>query len=317
MPTENKVCKCEVCGEVFETYQTLNSHIKKQHHLSSKEYYDKYFKKPGEGFCLCCGKPVIFRCITIGYPQFCSSKCSHTPPFNPFSRKNFKNHKQEHDRKKFGCDYSTQNEEVKQKILSGKYKHSSDFLNQKLQLDNSHITIVEHNKTNLYTLHCSVCNKDFELGHSFIYNRISRHQNVCPICCPTETIMSSSIFEKQMVSEIKKIYKGTVKTNDRTAIKPKELDAYLPELNLAFEFDGLYFHADPRLFKPDDKIAKRGNKTAKEIWEYDSQKNIDCQENGITLVRIKELDWKQNKQAEINKIYKYIIEYTKKEVKND
>ena len=51
------------------------------------------------------------------------------------------------------------------------------------------------------------------------------------------------------------------------------------------------------------------------IWF--SKKNIDCQENGITLVRIKELDWKQNKQAEIDKIYKYIIEYTKKEVKND
>ena len=51
------------------------------------------------------------------------------------------------------------------------------------------------------------------------------------------------------------------------------------------------------------------------IWF--SKKNIDSQENGITLVRIKELDWKQNKQAEIDKIYKYIIEYTKKEVKND
>lgn len=128
--------------------------------------------------------------------------------------------------------------------------------------------------------------------------------------------MSSSIYEKQMVTEIKKIYKGKVLTNDRTAIKPRELDAYLPDLRLGFEFDGYYFHADPRFFKETDFIGKKG-KTAKEIWEDDKAKDLMCENAGIKLVRINEYDWKNDKEnciKNMEKIINTLIEYTQNEV---
>lgn len=308
--------KCVICGEVFDTIWKLYGHLKKVHKLTAKEYYDKFFKKPEEGKCLCCGKPTKLRSIKDGYTIFCSSKCSHTPPFNPFCTKKFKKKKMEHDRKKFGCDFSTQNEEIKKKIVDALHRRSANLLQQKLQPDNSHITVVNHDKSDVYKLHCSVCNNEFELRHNFIYNRISRHQNVCPYCCPTEILMSSSIYEKQMVTEIKKIYKGKVLTNDRTAIKPRELDAYLPDLRLGFEFDGYYFHADPRFFKETDFIGKKG-KTAKEIWEDDKAKDLMCENAGIKLVRINEYDWKKDKEnciKNMEKIINTLIEYTQKEV---
>ena len=48
--------------------------------------------------------------------------------------------------------------------------------------------------------------------------------------------------EIELCKFIKSIYSGQVLENDRTVIKPKELDIYLPELRLAFEYDGKYWH---------------------------------------------------------------------------
>lgn len=71
---------------------------------------------------------------------------------------------------------------------------------------------------------------------------------------------------------------------------------YIPELKLAFEFDGTYWHADPRFFKDTD-VIRQSNKTAKEIWEYDNNKIIQAKEKGITLYRIKEFEWKNDKES--------------------
>ena len=79
---------------------------------------------------------------------------------------------------------------------------------------------------------------------------------------------------------------------------------YLPELNLAFEFDGKYWHADPRFYEPDTVI--HSGITAKDIWEQDHKKDLLCENKGILLVRIKEYDWLHNQDAEKNKILNII-----------
>ena len=298
--------KCQLCYCEFETSSGLVNHIKYTHKITKKDYYDKFLKKPDEGKCLICQAETSLGSIATGYKNYCSRNCSSKGPNNPFRSEEFKKNKKKHDQDKFGCDFSTQNEEVKKKILAGKYQHSVNLLNTKLQEHNSHITCIEHSKSGIYKLHCSVCNQDMELGHSFIYNRISREQNVCINCCPSEILMSSSIMEKEMCSEIRKIYKNTIKTNDRTIIKPKEIDVYLPDIKLAFEFDGKYYHADPNFFKPDDYIKQKG-KYAKEIWEYDANKIKLCEEQGVKLIRIKEYDWTTNKQKELDKIKEAIV----------
>jgi hypothetical protein len=49
----------------------------KEHHISTKFYYDKYLRKEGEGFCIRCKEEVRFGTLTTGYKnQFCSSECS-------------------------------------------------------------------------------------------------------------------------------------------------------------------------------------------------------------------------------------------------
>lgn len=66
---------------------------------------------------------------------------------------------------------------------------------------------------------------------------------------------------------IKIIISKDIIYNDRKIIKPYELDIYIPEYNLAFEYDGKRWH--------------NNNKN-------DEIKNNICQENKIKLIRIKE-----------------------------
>ncbi len=67
-----------------------------------------------------------------------------------------------------------------------------------------------------------------------------------------------------------------IKTNDRTVISPHELDIYLPEYNLAFEYNGLFWHSE------------RAGKNA----TYHLNKNITCERVGVRLVQIFEDEWR-------------------------
>lgn len=65
-------------------------------------------------------------------------------------------------------------------------------------------------------------------------------------------------------------------------------------MNIAFEFDGTYWHCDPRFYAP-DYIMKVKNITAKEIWEKDAEKDQLCLDKNVILYRVKEYDWKNDK----------------------
>lgn len=69
-------------------------------------------------------------------------------------------------------------------------------------------------------------------------------------------------------------YKGNVEYNSRKIISNGEIDIYLPELKLAFEFNGNYWHSD----KQKDKC-------------YHLMKSIKCGKQGIRLVHIFEYEW--------------------------
>ena len=61
---------CKICNEKHD----LRTHLK-VHSITSKEYYDRFIKKPDEGICPVCGKETKFLGITKGYRTWCSNKC--------------------------------------------------------------------------------------------------------------------------------------------------------------------------------------------------------------------------------------------------
>ena len=48
--------KCAICNEKFNSIVNLTNHIIYFHKLNKNNYYDKYFRKPGEGICPICGE---------------------------------------------------------------------------------------------------------------------------------------------------------------------------------------------------------------------------------------------------------------------
>lgn len=83
----------------------------------------------------------------------------------------------------------------------------------------------------------------------------------------------------------------------------------MPDIKVGIEYDGEYWHADPRRFKPTDVIK---DKTAQEIWDRDKRKNLLCESKGINLLRIKEYDYKQDRAKILTDLYKYIIKCNQK-----
>lgn len=139
------------------------------------------------------------------------------------------------------------------------------------------------NSKNKIKLKCLICNSIFNVYKSTLNRYLLNNSDICPTCFPRINNISNE--EKKLVDYIKSIYNGEIIENDRNILNGQELDIYLPQLKIAFEFNGLYWHSD--LYK--DK-------------NYHLNKTVKCEKQGIQLIHIFENEWINNK----NKIEKYI-----------
>lgn len=88
---------------------------------------------------------------------------------------------------------------------------------------------------------------------------------------------AGSSFERQVLSFIQENYIGEIVGNTRQLIG-KEIDIYLPTLNLAFECNGTYWHSE------------LNGRTR----SYHLDKTNKCKDAGVHLVHIWEHDWNLN-----------------------
>lgn len=91
---------------------------------------------------------------------------------------------------------------------------------------------------------------------------------------------SSSAKEKELLEYVKSLYNGTVIESSSSIIHPKQLDLYLPDIGLAFEFNGLYWHSSK--FKD---------------TKYHQEKSMRCMERGVRLIHIWEDDWDRKQEV--------------------
>lgn len=108
--------------------------------------------------------------------------------------------------------------------------------------------------------------------HGYFWQKPSNHifGQGCKKC-----FKDKSNIEKDFLCFIKSIYDGDIIENDRTILKGKELDVYIPEKNIAFEVNGLMWHSEK--FNEDKK--------------YHLKKTELCNQEGIKLIHIFEDEW--------------------------
>jgi hypothetical protein len=135
-------------------------------------------------------------------------------------------------------------------------------------------------KTKVKLLH-TVCNKtylvkpnDFQQGHR------------CPYCATRD---SNRHKENGFIQYMKDEYDTKIQVNTRHILSGnKELDVYIPEANVAIEFDGLYWHR----YIPDNSRGKN----------YHLDKTMECEAKGIQLIHIFEDEWDKKKNIVKSKI---------------
>jgi very-short-patch-repair endonuclease len=105
---------------------------------------------------------------------------------------------------------------------------------------------------------------------------------------------------KKEIQIVKEIRNKKLKVVESYRIDTKICDIYIPKFNLIIEYNGDYWHCNPKKYEP-NFINKVKNKTAKEIWDYDKSKVDLILEKGYNLEIVWESDLKKNPDI-INKI---------------
>lgn len=231
--------KCNICGKEYKNIQPLSKHITSFHNMSKQLYYDKYMKQPNEGICLLCNEPTHFYGIDRGYNKYCCKSCQVKAQGNgkKINHINMWNIRRQHI-----IDYEKANNCTHITKLIDLYGRDWQRLN---------IPIIHVSKMYQY-----VDNKYLDIIKSFKYKPMS----------------GRSHKEKNILKYIN--YNGKILENTKAIISPLELDLYFPELKLAVEYNGTWYHS----------------LEAGMVKDYHLRKSIMCRNKGIRLIHIYEFE---------------------------
>ena len=217
---------------------------------------------------------------------------------NPIQSKEVQEKRKETCKEKYGVEYPAQAIKVKEKFKEQRRLNHWQTFCSLLKEKNivSLFSEEEYIKDTGRRFKCLICGKEFESEGTCDYDKehpnddsTYRTLSICHLYCPHCFKARYSKKEKEVAEFVKSIYSGEILENDRKILEGKELDIYLPQLNLGIEFDGDYWH------------SKEG------AQERDERKNQLCEEKGIHLIRIKEEDWDTDKEKVKEEIKKYIL----------
>lgn len=190
--------------------------------------------------------------------------------------------------KKFGVEWTAQNDKIRAKQIATSLKNhgvdnpsKSDKIKDKIRKSNietkhevtlkSDNNIIDILADNNYLMKCE-SGHDFTINRVLYYKRRETNTTICTKCNPISKNISG--LEIGLYNFIKSVYNGTIYQNVKNIINPYELDIYIPDLSLALEFNGLYWH---------NELNKPSN--------YHKMKTDMCIEQNIQLLHIWEDDW--------------------------
>ena len=173
----------------------------------------------------------------------------------------------------FGVDHHLSHPDIIKKRVDSYCKNITNKIKSKLPNNIIYIDRKSNgnNSDNIIKLKCLECDNEFNINRQYLVNRLKIENNICLICNPI--LSGKSNMELELLNSIEENYKYEILTNNKSIING-ELDIYLPDLNLAFEFNGLYWHSE--IYK--DR-------------KYHLEKTKKCNDIGIQLIHIWEDDW--------------------------
>lgn len=209
----------------------------------------------------------------VDYPQQCNDilqRSLNTKELKYGDRNwNNPNKMKETNLLKYGFEYAQQSPDIIRKQIETMYLNQYPNMLKRYES----FKIIDYKENGEMTLKCdNEKDHNFDIFYKLLWNRSKRNSTLCTICNPIDKNISG--VEISLLGFIKSKYSGEIITTDRSVISPYELDIFLPELKIAFEFNGLYWHSDEHKDK-----------------NYHLMKTNMCEEKGISLIHIWEDDW--------------------------
>jgi len=137
-------------------------------------------------------------------------------------------------------------------------------------------------KNNIYSWKCTKCGNEFKTHiHTTRHLSEKGSLSICPRCLNCYPFIEN-LFVSKTELELRifcQQYFSKLQHNIKTIITPYELDIYIPEIKLALEFNGDYFHS-----------IEAGTPTG-----YHLMKTKMCENLNIRLIHIWEYQWNNNK----------------------
>jgi hypothetical protein len=159
------------------------------------------------------------------------------------------------------------------KLIEIKNKKLKDKIESRLKTYNQYELIdIEFNKFKRnIIIFCGLCLNNFNINREDFYIRYREKTTICTNCNPHNSNISGQ--QEELSKFIRENYNGEI-LNNKKIIYPQEIDIYLPDLKLGFEFNGLWWHSEEQKGK-----------------HYHKNKSKKCAEIGIELIHIWGDDW--------------------------
>lgn len=280
--------KCLVC-ENYENdaLKKFSDHLRKEHNLNSFEYTIQYLHAGKRPTCIECG--ALTRFSSYSFKEYCKDHArlamSKAGKIGGKVKRTWSKGKSKADDPRIAAQalqisgdgnpfFGKKHSQETRESISASKTLSKTKLSDRLKERSDEFELVSSasdyfSRQRQYLLfRCVVCKTEQEKTLQ-AFERGSR----CYKCHP----VGVSNWELEVFDFVSSIEKN-VESGNRTAIKPKELDIYVPEKNFAIECHGLYAHseASPRGIKPDTH----------------SQKREMCENNNIRLMQVFWDEWR-------------------------
>lgn len=135
--------KCRICNHLCKDVTKHSFHA---HNITSKKYYDLFYKNTNDGTCKICNKNTRYKSLIKGYNTYCSDICSSKDPkknnriSKTVSSKDCQSQTKNTNLKKYGREYVLQLSDTKQKSKNTNLKRygtiyplQSDIIKKKLK----------------------------------------------------------------------------------------------------------------------------------------------------------------------------------------
>lgn len=291
---------CKICGRKFATWKGFGYHVHLGHNISCAEYYKKYIDtSKNVGKCLACGKPTPFLTLREGFQKYCCAKCGGAGSskqgketmLRRYGKKGVNNpeltKKLAAERTQEQKDEDRKNWETSIIKHYGSLENYYDWRSKKAissRKDKIRQFETEHDCTMLYTVvrqygqgwyKAKIVEPFYKDRNNILY---IKNEDVEKIINYREINKNhqKSHEEEDFKNFIKTCYHGPIVENTRKILgRHLELDLYLPELKLAFEYNGTIWHS----------TIMRHPKNAHEL------KSKLAAEKGIRLIHVYEYEW--------------------------